>query len=714
LKFANSKKKKRKNRKFFSEVLLDFGEPPVLYDSVLTKGTTKQLEKFYFNKGYFDAEVKDSTYKKNKKARVFYLVSSKEPYRIDTITYAIEDELLAYYVFLDTASSLIKKGNIFDTDVLQKERERVGRDLLNNGYYKFAKEYMYYTVDSSRKTHTINITIGVKNYSVPHKNIKDSLLEIPHPRYYINQTIINTNYTSQLNDNSAPDTIQYLDFVFLYNKKLEYKPRNILTAVYVHKGDLYQISNVEATYKRLSELKAFKLVTISFKEVRPGYLDCFISLSPINKQSFTLEGEYTTTSGNNGISGSFTYQNKNAFKSFEIFEIKLRGGINNQKLINENAADKNQNLIKFNTIELGPEANMDIPRFLLPFRVNASKNSEPKTRFTSALNYQVRSDYERYASNIAFGYNWKETAQKKHTINPLEISYVKIDKKESFETFLKNTNDFLILTSYTDHFTISSRYGFNYNSQDLKKQSKKYNLFRFGLESSGNTLRLLNKLANSPKDTSGSYRLFNVIYSQYIRTDADFRHFKILSPQRSIVFRAYAGLGYALENLNVLPFEKSFFAGGTNGIRAWRARSLGPGSFQSAAQSAYDQIGDIQLETNIEYRFKVYGFLNAAIFADAGNVWLKSPNSKREGGDFKLDTFYKEIAIGVGTGLRADFTFFIFRLDVGAKVRDPLFGEKGRWVARNMFDKSWKAKYASTYGSKYDFFNINIGLGYPF
>jgi len=187
-----------------------------------------------------------------------------------------------------------------------------------------------------------------------------------------------------------------------------------------------------------------------------------------------------------------------------------------------------------------------------------------------------------------------------------------------------------------------------------------------------------------------------------------------------MVFRVAGGIGRALANYSVLPFERSFFSGGSNGLRAWQSRTIGPGSYTAEKGFSYDKFGDGQLEGNIEHRFKIFKMLNGAVFVDAGNVWLRRPDptgpglTSRVGGDFQLNRFYKEIAIGTGLGVRADFSFFIIRLDLGIKARDPQFDENDRWVLQHLFSKTWKQDYLNNYGTKYNFVVFNLGIGYPF
>lgn len=711
---ARGKKLKSLDRLTFKEWVLDIGEAPVKIDTFLVNKSSKQLSLYLAGKGYFNNTVSDSVKYKKKKAVVYYKINVGLPYTINKVSYSIPDERIQQYVNWDTASSLIKPGLNYDIDALQKERDRITKNLLNLGFYNFSKEYIFYEVDSNIGNHKLNITLSIDNYHSVSPDNPELQVVTRHTQFYLNNIIVypdyNPNARSQKND-----TLRENGITVIYTPPLLYKPSVLASAVFLKKGELYKSIDAEKTYQRLSSLKAFKLINLRFagSASQSDSLECAIYLTPVPKQSFSAEAQGSNTSGNLGISGSFVYQNRNLFNGLELLEIRLKGGVEAQKLANKDLEESDQSFTPFNTIEFGPEAKLDVPRFLLPFKVRTSQNSDPKTSFTSFFNYQLRPDYTRFAANIAYGYNWKETAEKKHSVNPLEITFVKVAKEPAFQNFLDQTNDLLILNSYTDHLVTATRYTFQYNNQDIKRR-KNFTFFKANAEFSGNILRGIYNLAHMQHDADGSYRLFNIKFSQYLRMDLDYRHYFVLSPNRKIVVRSFAGVGKPLHNLRVLPFEKSFFAGGSNDIRAWRARSLGPGSFQSALGKNFDQIGDAQLELNLEYRFKVVKFWHAALFTDMGNIWLRKPDPLRPNGEFTFENFYKEFAVGSGVGIRADFSFFILRLDIGVKMRDPAFGDKGRWVVTHAFDKDWKNNFAQYYGYDYSFINYNFGIGYPF
>ncbi len=730
---AKGKQPKTNDHQLLGEWLLNIGEPPVVYDSMMTKKSSKQIKSLLNNKGYFINTVTDSVYyKRRKRASVYYTLKATAPYTVNKIEYRIPDNQLSYYVLADSSSCLIKKGNNYDVDVLQAERERITTALNNNGYYFFTKDYIYYEIDTTIGTKKVNVTLGIKNFASKLSETSDSIVESPHRRYYINNVYIEPDYVSRRNDTIPKDSLKKDDDVIIHNKgRLRYKSRVLLSAIFIRKGELFQLQNVEDSYKRLSELKAFKTINITFKQASQGdYLDCYIQMSPIYKQSLTIETEGTNTSGNLGFASSIVYQNRNLFRGAEIFELRLKGGVEAQQILGNSNNTITDAAKQFNTVELGPELNITIPRFLIPIHPkNSSRlyniltpgaHANPRTLFTSSVIYQRRQDYTRYITNLSFGYSWRETAKKRHTINPLVINFVKVALSPEFAQYLdENVHDLYTRNSFSNHLSTSTVYTYTYNEQDLRKQAN-FSFLKINAESSGNILRGIYNTVNSIQPNTfktndqGSYKLLDIVYSQYLRIDGDFRYYFNSNDINKVVFRLAGGIGQPLTNFTSLPFERSFFSGGSNGIRAWQSRTLGPGSYENDG-TFFDQFGDEQLEGNVEYRFKMFKMLNGALFVDGGNVWLRKPNPSKPGGDFQLDRFYKEIAIGSGAGLRADFNFFVIRLDVGLKVRDPQFAEPSRWVVNSIFNPAWKSNYRATHdGKKYSFLVFNIGINYPF
>jgi hypothetical protein len=700
---------KSKDKLTFREWLANIGEEPTLYDSSLANKSARQISLYLNNRGYFNNSVKDSVVFGENKVKVYYLIKTPKPYKVRKISYDLDDKEAAYYVSADTTNCLIKPGQNVDSDVLQKERDRITKMLKNEGYFYFSKEYIYYSLDTALHSRQADITIGLKRMSVP-VNGTDSISEADHKRYTIQNIYIITDVINRGADTLTRDTLRTADdYTFLYFSTLHYKTKIITDAIYFHRTELYQEQKNDDTYKRLVQLKAFKQVQIEYfpsAKGPSGTLDCYIRLSPVAKQSIALGGEGTNTGGNLGINGSVVYQNKNVLKGAEVFELKAKGALELQKLVVNIGSEQNQKgFLPFNTIELGPEFNLYVPRALFPFNLfHIGKSANPKTTFTSYYNFQQRPDYTRSLFNMGYSYEWREGKYKKHTLFPFEVNLVKLLKIDpAFQNYLNSINDLYLTSRYQNHVTTDTRWTYIFTNQEIKKK-KDYIFFRFDLESSGTLLRSLAEMSNSlnliqiPKDADGSYRIEQIKFSQYIKGGYDLRLYKLFTEHNRLIFRTFAGLGVPFHNLTSLPFEKSYYAGGPNDVRAFQARSLGPGSYNHSDGTIY-QLGDMQIESNLEYRYKIFKMLNAAFFVDAGNIWLLKKDPQRPGGDFDPNRFYKEFAIGTGAGLRLDFDFFILRLDAGVPIRDPSYADGNRW----MFDKRPLQKT-----------NLNFGIGYPF
>ena len=354
----------------------------------------------------------------------------------------------------------------------------------------------------------------------------------------------------------------------------------------------------------------------------------------------------------------------------------------------------------FNVIELGIDAGITFPQFLFPIKPEAiSKRLKPKTTVSIGYNYQHQQHYDRHISNITFGYAWNQNDKIKHKLNPIEISLVKVFTDAYFDSVMESEQDNRLKNQYTDHMVAGLKYTFTYSNQQPTK-IKDFVYIRANFETGGNLLYLCNKLFNTVKPSGGAYQVFGLPYAQYARPDIDFRYYSVFPDKFSLVYRLYGGIGIPYGNVNLLPFEKAFFAGGANGMRGWKMYTLGPGSYSTENSSAtFNQIGDIQLEANIEYRFPVYHWIRGAVFVDAGNIWLLQDSKDLPGGKFKFPDFIGQIAMDAGFGLRLDFDFFIFRLDPTIRVRVPSYPEHERWY----FDKMQLKDIV-----------WNFGIGYPF
>lgn len=709
-------KLKNKEKLTLRESLLDAGEAPVILDYALNKITTSQLQKFIFSRGYFNSVVKDTVTLFKKRAFTNYYISKSVPYRINSISYHIDDPYIEKLIFNDTMHSVIKKNSIYNEDQFQKERERITDRLLNNGYFYFAPEYIHYTVDSNLAGHLINLELEVRKFSQPISESNDSLIYLNHPKftlqniYIIPETVL--DFRGKSSDMYMKDTAYYNGFKILHNQKLKFRLKDLTRDISLAGGQLYQKNLAEETYKGISALKVFKSVFLQFVKnpLDVDKLDCYIVCQPLVKQSITIESEGTNTSGNLGIAGSLVFQNKNTFRGAELVELKLNGSLTAQKQFNTTQTTDIKNVTNtFNTIQFGPQLNIYFPKPLFPFTLFYYKKNhnekryfiQPRTILNLSINYQARPEFARTISSISYGFKFNNSKGLfSYEVTPVETYLVKAKLFGTFRDELLNLKDYFLLNSFQDHLTTLSKVSAIFNNQNVSRKRNVMYL-KMNLSSSGNFLRGAYNITNQPKDVLGRYQILSIPFSQFVKVDFDYRFYFKTWKTDKLVYRIAAGIGKPLNNLSSLPYEQSFFGGGPNTLRAWRARTLGPGSYKpSSSDAKYDKIGNIQIETNIEYRFHIFKSFYGTWFADAGNIWLLKPEESKPGGEFKTDNFYKEFALGSGFGIRYDFGFFVLRFDGAIKVIDPEY-ELGQRIILGK-----KTIRESSI--------LNFGIGYPF
>lgn len=714
-------KLKNKEEPIFRENLRDIGEAPVILDSSSLQQTAYQIKMFLFGKGFFNNDVtyavnydvKNSFGKiRKQKAEVTYSIVPKVPYFINRYTYSIEDEKLAPVVYSDTINSVIKSGTWYDAQKLQDERARLTRFLLNKGYYYFENAYINFNVDSNYAGNYVSVELVLKKFTTNYSGNTDSLIQVSHKKYSIREVfVITEQVVGNLRDIHFSDTssAKNSDIMFVHNQPMQFKPSMLAPFIKIHKNNLFIRDTAEATFKSLMSLRIFKGVTIQFYKSTDydDKLDCYILCTPLIKQYFTAETEGIHTLGSLGIDGSIIYLNRNLSRGGEELQLKLQGALTAQNQIGD---EKDIGLTSlstvqrlFNTFQFGPEIKFSVPRAFFPFSLLPLKNEmAPRTFFKTSLNYQARATFERNILSFENGVSFQSRNRLlRYEFVPFEIYSVTAKLSETFKNDLNNLNDAFLLNSFIDHITTLTKFGLVYTSKENPATiNKPVNYIRWNIMSSGNILRYTYQLAGAKKDTAGRYTILNIPFAHFLKTELEYRLHIPLTKKSKLVYRLAGGIGKTLANLNVLPYEQSFFSGGPNSIRAWRARTLGPGGYDpSNSSTRFDKIGDLLLEGNIEYRFHIIKSFYGALFADAGNVWRLNKAEDKPNGEFVIDEFYKQIAIGTGIGIRWDLDFLILRFDFGVPVKDPKYPEGQRFT----YDKQ---PLRSTV--------INFGIGYPF
>ncbi len=708
----------KRDSKFRRWVRGRIGAAPVLLDSALVDNSLIPMKVYLNNKGYFNAYVTRSIRFRGAKASVEYLTHTQTPFKFGHISYSIKDDSIRFFVEKLKAGTLLKSGLQYDAYLMGDERERITRELKDLGYYAFMRDYIFFEVDTSSTDRTANLNIVIKNVRSSSTAIKDSVTEVSHQRYYINNVYINTNLRGQSADTLIVfDTIAYFrqqdssgrqnpDFFLIFREKLRIRPVALARSVFIQPGEPFSQKEINLTYNRLQNMSLTRYVSVNVVPVKlegrdlhskVSLLDCEIKLVRSKVNMFSLEAEGTNSGGFIGMGGSFNFHNRNIFRGAEILRLKLHGAFEIQPSLNV-GGDQGEAL--FNSNEFGFQTAIDFPRIVSPFRFTRPvESTRSKTSVALGFNSQNKVEYLRYITSASVGYEWNSSLTTRHIFSPLDISSISINRDSVFTEYLTGLNDPKLLTQYTDHLIMALKYSYVFNNQNLMAR-KNFFYFRINLESAGNVLNLVSNLSNAKKDENGDYTLFGIRYAQYLRSDFDFRYYRPLTENQKVVYRAALGIGVPYGNSSSLPFEKGFFAGGSNGLRGWPVRSLGPGSYIANDSVSYENIGDIWIEANLEYRFPIYSFVNGALFTDAGNVWLLKKNEDFPDGEFSFNHFLPSLAFDAGFGFRFDFSFFIFRIDGGVPLYDPGKISDDRWISLRKF--------------QIKNINWNFGIGFPF
>lgn len=699
-----------KPRKFRNKIANVVGEPPVIYENYETAKTTSNIQLFLQSQSYYDAKVDYSEDIDNKKqtAKVVYNVYPGKAYKISELNYDIPDSIINVFVSLDTINSLLKVGNKLNTDILQKERERITKMLKSNGYYYFTTNNIHYYADSTINPYEIQLTVSIRT-AFETENQENIIVNQNFDSQIIRKIYIYPDFDSQKYLINKEEYLENLDTIIkdgyeiIYYNSLKIKPSTLLQSCYLSPGDWYNIRNVEKTHQHFSSLKIFKIINIVFSTTNDTtiadsllikYIDAYIYLTPLVKRGYSLEGEVYSTSGNWGLASYLTYNNRSLFKAAQ--QLFVKGLVSFQTLT---STVENTKSLFFNTIETGVDVKLKIPRMVIPFWDNYyfTKEHNPHTQFGTSFNYQKRPEYIRTIGNLSFGYVWKDGKRGyiTHSLNPIELYTVKIYNFD--EKFKQTINNSFLKFSYENQLLTVISYNFMYNNQNINKLSN-FVIFWTNIETSGNIPYLIYKASKQPK-IDGSYKIFEVEFSQFVKFDLDYIYYQIFTPKQQLVYRTYFGIGIPYGNSKGLPFIKKYFIGGANDLRAWAVRTLGPGAY-SDAESRIEQIGDMKFVLNLEYRFNIITFssssqLNGALFLDSGNIWSLNKEDNREKAKFNFNSFYKQMALGTGFGLRYDMSFFIIRVDIGI----PLYHPADSWIIKNLKFKS---------------LGVNLGINYPF
>jgi hypothetical protein len=678
--------------KFRHWIQNSLGEPPVLLDSSYIEYSLAQVKLMMHNMGYFNATVDFKIKLREKRATIFYNITAGVPYRINEISYQMP-EPMDKIIYLDTARSYVKQGDVFSAKNIENQIDRMERRVQNAGYFNFTKNYIHCDVDTNLGRHLLNLKLVVLNPL--YKTGDSSLAEGKHRCFIVNA--INVLYNLSPNDNLVlVDTIHYTEIVkktndtnnyivfYSSDQVNDYKPSALVYPVFFSPGDVFSSRSSRNTYDRYSDMQNFNFIKISYAETMEskanfaqdtGYLDCQVLLIRSKRRSIGWEllGKYS--GGIFGVGAEVSYRNKNLFKSAEILSFSL-------KYIQE-ARMNTSEVLNFQNFELGGNIRLDFPRFLFPIKQqNIPKAFRPKTWINLGSNYVKRQYYSRFLIGYVFAYEWSErkTQQRiiKHSLSVLDFNLIKMNTDKSFNDFFKGFSQ-RILEKYKDHFVLGTNY------QIILEGARRYK-FRVRFDAYGNTMyagfRVFGNLSEKYKNGAKQYTVWGIPFASGITVDLDYTYNILQNRKSALVYHAALGIGLPTMNSSELSFEKSFYLGGANSMRGWRLRALGPGSHNDTTKLNLEKVGDIKFETNLEFRQPIYKIFHLGVFADVGNIWLMRKNEAYPNGKFAFNRFFKEIAADVGIGLRLDFSFFIVRLDYAVKIHDPA-RQDNTWTFKN-------------------------------
>ena len=709
--------------KYRTDRIKAIGEAPHVLDSSLLEISRVQIEKFLASKGYFNAKVKSDLKIKKRNAEIVFTADIGSEFKIKKISFEIEDTTVsALYLANRNKFSRLQEGKRFDSDSLAYEREQIYKLMKQHGYYDYVRQFVRFDVDSNLLNSEANLKLFLAN----------PVNKSAHQTYTIDHSVLTISTSNGLNTGLIADTVSIdSQFHFVdYSKKFNAKP--ISRYIYLKKNDLYNIDNEEVTYDRLYDFNVFRNLKIDYQKssdstfkLVPNY-----SITPLKRMSNRIEGEYTFNSGRNGFNIGNTYTNRNLFGGAEHLEIKAKYGI----FFNADGSGNVFDRIFSRDLQLG--ANLVIPKLFVPFNIPLmGRNGIPRTTISSS--FQLFDQREAFSSRVFINsiiYDWVETKTKLHSFTPINIEFRKGKLDPVFrDSLIQRGFELYVRTNDRRFFNLGSQYAFTSNAIKLNTYSN-FLYFKGSIDAAGNSLGLLNKIVNFNVDKDGFRTILGLPYQQYLKTEIDLRYYWSFGGEKQLVARINPGVGIAYGNSDQLTFEKNFFAGGSSGVRAWQARTLGPGNYNRAVLGSdgkadtlranlrnLDQLGEIKMEGNLEYRFKIAdNILNAkvkgATFADVGNVWRQKQTVENPGGEFKFNQFLGQLAVGVGAGLRFDLNYFVFRLDAGIKVKDPQFTGSDQYVIKHLFNKKqFKLDYAETHRPDiYRFVQYNFGIGMPF
>jgi outer membrane protein insertion porin family len=683
--------------------LMQWGEPITVFDTLAMNLTIERFKAYLFSKGYFlnDVETKSTSIKRF--VRVKYTVKIDRPYHLDSIVYKTNDSTILELLNEARKNSFLKIDERYDQNNFSSERERLDFLMKDHGYYDFSRQYIEYNIDTTYKDRKVAVQII----------INEPARRAYHKKFYLTEI----NFTPDagvVSSKTTRETKVYRNITFHFFEP-HYSSKVLSQRVFIQPNTLYSRQKTFETQRQLANLNIFKFVNVVY-DTSGGKFVANIFTSPLDRYQWSNEVGLSVTQGFPGPFYNINFLKRNIFRGLENFEMNGRVGYEGV------AAATNEGNV-YQSTEAGINASLTFPQFLLPLNEDIRYRLgrvNPRTKIQVGYTYTDRPEYQRAATSINYTYSWENQRIRRFDLTVANVSVINSSTSADFQTFLQNQYNDLgntLVFSFNPSFVSSIIFAMTWNHNGYGTPNKSSALLRWTIESGGTVQNFI----DIPIVENNNLQTF-----KYLRANADIRKVSILDKNTTLAYRFNAGVGYSYDSRDVLPYEKYFFVGGSNSVRAWRPRRLGQGSFSPNVSSdvgengyfdyRFEKPGDMAIEASVELRKKIFGPVEGALFLDAGNVWTFKPLAKRDADDnlvengnskFLVDQFYKELGIGTGMGLRFNFSFLILRFDIGVKVYDPARDENDRFVLDNV-------RLRKPYSINREPIIFNIGIGYPF
>lgn len=672
LRFYSLSSKSHPERKI-STILRKSGEAPVLYDELEALASARDMRRSLINEGYLNAGVDVATRTGRKpKATVRYILNPGQLYVVDTVRVTVLDSGIESILRRHSSESLVTRGMSLNANTLDDERARIVQLAHRYGYYNFSKEYITFVADTISGSNKVGLRMVVAADGV----LDDGTVQ-PHRQYTISQidyVLSDGSGKVQTGDGQvATDSCGGFNLVYsLTDSKPMLRSKIIDSHSYLRSGMIYNQDSVSKTYTSLSRLGILKYSNIRFDEI-PGSQDQLkanVLLMGLPKHSYTLEIEGTNTAGDLGAAAAVSFIDRNLFRGSEQLTIKLRGAYESISNLPGYSGDT--------YLEYGMEANLDFPEFLVPFMSQErQRRSQATSQFSLKVNVQKRPEFQKTIFSSGWSYMWSDTWRSSHRLDVLDLNYLVVPWiSEHFrQEYLNQVTSArsILKYNYEDLLITKLGYAYSYSNSQLNSNKTMQYAFRIAAETSGNVLGLISQPLEFEQNSEGQYKFMGIAFAQYVKHDFAFTANWRLDRVNNLVAHLEWGVAVPYGNSQSLPFEKRYFAGGANSVRGWAVRELGPGTYsgQDKTIDYIKQSGDIKLGASLEYRSKLFWKVNGAAFVDAGNIWTIREYPEQPGGLFDPATFYKQIAVSYGLGVRLDFRFLVLRVDGGMKAYNP-------------------------------------------